>query len=125
MRALRFNEKSPGLWAALGVRRHERKDLDGAEAAYKKALELNPGLSSVRVNQAFLIYERGRLENAAEEFLKALSLEPGLHNAHFGLALVYKAGDIERSREEFELFLKAVPYGAWADEARRHLRTMD
>ena len=58
--------------SAIGlVRHHYHWDWQGAEVAYRKALELNPHYSPARLRYAWLLLALGRIEEAMVELKKA------------------------------------------------------
>jgi tetratricopeptide (TPR) repeat protein len=83
-------------------------DLDGAEAAYRRALALAPDSVPPRINLGRLQLERGRRFAARRELLGALELDPEHAEAHYFLGVVYDDWGFERLarkryRRAFEL----------------------
>jgi adenylate cyclase len=82
------------------------EDLDKAERASHKALELAPDLALPHVARGFALSLSGRYAEAAREFEEAIRLDPNLFEAYYYFARSsFAAGDIARSAE---LFLKAA-----------------
>ena len=70
----------------IGLALHEQKRMDGAVAAYKKAIELNPKFTLAYNNLKQILIGRGRLEEARVVWEKALALNPPEHDSWFGYA---------------------------------------
>jgi non-specific serine/threonine protein kinase len=77
-------------------------DLEGAETASAKALELAPTLADAHVARGFAFALRSRYDDAAREFDEAIRINPRLFDAHYfyGRAC-FADGKIERSAELF------------------------
>ncbi|HZB45358.1 MAG TPA: winged helix-turn-helix domain-containing protein [Pyrinomonadaceae bacterium] len=78
--ALRALELDPSLGeahTALGAIKHKYDlDWDGAEASYRKALELDPGYATAHQWYAIYLMSRARFDEALEELRKAQELDP-------------------------------------------------
>ena len=62
---------------------HERKDIDGAEAAFRAAIAVNPGFSLAHFNLGDLLKnERKDIDGAEAAFREAIALNPGFSKAH-------------------------------------------
>ncbi|MES1945014.1 hypothetical protein PC39_12892 [Salinisphaera sp. PC39] len=66
----------PGPWLGLGNTRHARGDLDGAVAAFRRALKIDPGLVVARNNLAQALAERGCKTAAERQIERALDEAP-------------------------------------------------
>jgi tetratricopeptide (TPR) repeat protein len=81
-----------------------------AEACYREALVLDPGLAAARTNLGGLAYRAGDTARARESFEAALALDPDQPEARFNLAnLVLESGDLELAVAEFRRVLAADP----------------
>ena len=81
-------------------------DLDRAERASQRALELAPDLAEAHVARGFVLSLSRRYDEAAREFEDAIRLNPNLFDAHYYFARTsFARGEIERSAE---LFRKAA-----------------
>lgn len=124
-------------WLNLGVARRRLGDLDGAEEAYRKALEVSPGLSSAYQNLASLLQYRNRPEEAQE--LVVLAARASSRNPYSLIALGDLALRNERPDEALRYYRRArsldpenaevwAALGEWAlesgrrSEARRNLK---
>jgi tetratricopeptide (TPR) repeat protein len=62
-------------------------DLDGADAAFARALERDPASVSALLGAGRSLLERGRLQPAAEKLSRAVELDPSSAEGHFFLGL--------------------------------------
>ena len=60
-----------------------KENLERAEAASRKALELSPGLAEAHVSRAFVLSVTGRYDEAATYFERAIELDPQLYEAWY------------------------------------------
>jgi DNA-binding transcriptional MerR regulator len=90
-------------------------DADGrAEACYRRALTLAPGLAAAHTNLGNIAYRRGQTAKARDAFEAALALDPDQPEARFNLAnLILEGGDLELAVAEFRRVLQIDP--AFAD----------
>lgn len=73
--AVQIDDELPNAWLNLGVTRRRIGDLDGAEVAYKRALEIDPRTYAAYQNLAGLLHVEGRSDEA-REFELALKKSP-------------------------------------------------
>ena len=90
-------------------------DLEQADAASRRALELDPGSSEAHAARGLAVALRGRFDDAEREFLRAIALNPGSFEAHYFYARAcFQSGRLERAAE---LFARAAEvredYQAW------------
>ena len=79
-----------GVWNDLGNLLALQGDLDEAEGAYARALELDPASASARFNVALLRQQRGDLPGAAGDFRALLEQDPAHAWAHYQLGSVHE-----------------------------------
>jgi tetratricopeptide (TPR) repeat protein len=91
-------------WNDYGIGLLLQGDLKGAEAAFLKVTEMDPGYADGWVNVARARIQEGNMDGAEEFLRKALAIDPALAKTHFFLGTVLKA------RGQY-------------DEALQHLRT--
>jgi tetratricopeptide (TPR) repeat protein len=85
-------------------------DFRGAEASYKKALELAPGSSSVLDGAAVLAYKLGRFDEAIDLAKKVLAQDPLSAGFWHNLGLTAQAaGRLAESENAFRRALELVP----------------
>ncbi len=94
-------------------------DWTGAEAEYKRAIELNPGLSGVRASYSNLLLELGRLGEALSQAKTAQELDPlsALTNDNL-CGVLYYSGDYDQSVIQCRKTLEIDPM---SHQAHRHL----
>lgn len=104
-------------------------DYPDAEAAYRKAIELHPGIADAHHYFATtLLAPLGRFEEAEHHLRAALAIDAGALVPNTGLAIVYYLrGDNEAALEQFETTLALNPqyYGAHRMMAYALLRQGD
>jgi Flp pilus assembly protein TadD len=96
----------------LGRLRHDRGDLDGAETAYRRALEIRPGLVEALSNLAGVLAERREYAEAEALYRQALASSNGAASKlHYNLArLLLREGRNEEAEHELGAALRASPY---------------
>jgi tetratricopeptide (TPR) repeat protein len=98
----RFNDYGIGLLL--------QKDDKGAEAAFRRVVEIDPNYADGFVNVARALVEEGDQGRAAVELQKALALQPELPKAHYFLALTLKAaGRYEEALDHLNRAVAAFP----------------
>jgi tetratricopeptide (TPR) repeat protein len=116
--AIQLLEKSASIdpnyaltWAHLGrayttnasLRFGGREDYSKAQAAYEKAIALNPSLVEPRIYMANLLTDTGRVEEAVPLLRSALQISPNYAEAHWELGYAYRFGGmLEESVAECE-----------------------
>jgi predicted TPR repeat methyltransferase len=80
-----------GVWNDLGNLLVLRGDLDEAESAYARALELDPSSTAARFNLALLRQQRGDLEGAVADYRGLLEVDPDNAWAQYQLGAAYEA----------------------------------
>jgi serine/threonine protein kinase/TolB-like protein/Flp pilus assembly protein TadD len=80
-----------------------REDYGKAQAAYEKAMALNPSLTEPRIYMANLLTDTGRVEQAVPLVRAVLQANPNNAEAHWELGYAYRfAGMLEESVAECE-----------------------
>ena len=91
-----------GVWNDLGNLLVMSGNLDEADGAYGRALELDPGSVQARFNLGLLRQQRGDLDGAISEYRELLELEPGHARALYQLGAAYEAqGQRELALERY------------------------
>ncbi len=80
--------------------------LEGAAAAYRKALELDPYLAAALINLANIHYRRDELADAQALYERAIGLESDFFEAHFNLGNIYH--DLGRFTEAQSCYREAL-----------------
>ncbi|PCJ56198.1 MAG: hypothetical protein COA73_12625 [Candidatus Hydrogenedentota bacterium] len=96
---------------ALGlVRYYGRGDVNGAEAAFRKAAERAPDWSWPQDKLGVLLYTAGDKTGGLQALEKSMALDPDWSRPHSDLAILYRLeGDMDRSMTEVMKALKLEP----------------
>jgi len=99
-------------WWALGDISVDR-NAKGAEAEYRRALELDPASAEPKIGLASVIADFGQIEEAVELLQQAVQLEPLTTNAHFDLArLLTSLGRYDEAVRSVNKAIQLQPGGA-------------
>jgi tetratricopeptide (TPR) repeat protein len=83
---------------------------DGAETAYRTAIELDPSLGNAYTNLGNLLFRRGKTDMAEVMFIKALRVDPEQPEAFYNLGfLKYDRGDTAGALENFKRAIRSSP----------------
>ena len=88
--ALKLNDQLGEAYTALAAVKEDAQDYEGAEAAYKRALELNPNYPLSLHWYGWMLRQSGRPAEALELHRRAMELDP-----LSGVMAVNVAGDLE------------------------------
>ncbi len=117
-KALELDETLPEAHIALGlVREFNFNDWDweGAEQAFQRAIELNPGSSAAHLEYGLLLARIGRLEEGLAEVKRGVELDPLSAWAHQCVALVYQYNrQYDQAIESYRMALEIQPNYALA-----------
>ena len=102
-------------------------DLDGAEAEYLKAIEIDPQHTGALCNLGFLLRtERNQQAEAEQLFRRMIQLEPDDPNAHNNLGETLKAqGDAAGAKKAYERALSIAPHDEFALKALDELELLE
>lgn len=107
----------------LGVALYQMGRADEARAEFLTAVQLDPLNGISRYNLGCVLEEQGEVDQAIEHLRRAVRALPAHADVHFNLALAYeKRGERRLAREQWVLYLRHAPNGAWVEQARAHLR---
>jgi TolB-like protein/Flp pilus assembly protein TadD len=109
--ALRLDDQLGEAYATLGtIKMSVEWDWDGAERAYRKAIELSPGYAIAHLWYAWSLMDMMRFDEAIEEAHKALQLDPLslVAGRNTGMILLY-AGRYGEAVEILEKTLEIDP----------------
>jgi eukaryotic-like serine/threonine-protein kinase len=120
LKALELDESLAEAHAALAMVKEDYDwDWTGAEAEYKRALQLNPGSSATRAFYSNLSLEMGRLPEALSEAKNAEQLDPLSALANDNLsAVLYFSGEYDQSIDQCH---KTLEFDPMNPQAYRHL----
>ena len=105
-KALELDDQLGEAHAALGNIKSSRYDFDGAEAAFSRAIELNPNYADTYLGYAGMLRSMNRHEESLAQLRKARELDPlsGAINANIAQSLNHLA----RFAEGLEQFHKTI-----------------
>jgi len=87
-----------------------KANLDGADSASQKALELDPDLAEAHASRGFALSLNRRYDEARERFETALKLNPKLYEAHYLYARAcVQEGKFEEAARHFEAAARTRP----------------
>jgi serine/threonine protein kinase/tetratricopeptide (TPR) repeat protein len=119
MKAIEIDDALAEPWASLGaVRWWFEWDWEGAEEAYRRAIELNPNYATAHDGFGMFLAARGRFSDAVEQMTKACDLDPlslicAVHSGWpFYFARDYESA-IRRFRKALELDENFIPAHGW------------
>jgi tetratricopeptide (TPR) repeat protein len=92
-------------WYELGCDL-ELADLEAAQAAYERAIDLNPSHADAHVNLGRLLHERRAPAAAEKHYRAALRVDPDHETAAFNLGVALE--DLGRVREAIEMYQEAL-----------------
>jgi tetratricopeptide (TPR) repeat protein len=69
-------EAPASVWFDLGLARQDLRDLEGAAAAYREAIEIKPDHAEAALNLGVVLQESGDLERAMRAYARAYRLRP-------------------------------------------------
>ena len=95
-------------WFIKGHRALDKRDVRGAEACYRKAIELDPSESKFHRQLCLLLIGEGRSHDAEREALYATKVDPTDWKAYLVLGQVFHLGN--RIDEEVTVYKKALAY---------------
>lgn len=109
-KALEIDGQLGEAFTSLGWLKQQRNDFEGAEAAYKKALQLNPNYATTYHWYGDLLGILGRTEEALEQHLKGIELDPvsGIINLHIGNDLE-GLGRFDEALEQYRKTIEIEP----------------
>jgi Flp pilus assembly protein TadD len=105
--------EEPEAWHSLGYVLQRRGDMEGAESAYRRAIELSPRTvvsAKYHLNLGMVYELTGRLPAAAGKYADAIALKPDYAAAHANLGgLHYGAGRMQEAEAEYVLAMASDP----------------
>lgn len=123
----RLSEDPNRLIPFMLGRNHEKaQQYTQAEAAYKKAIELDEGWAQPWLRLGLVYKALGQSDQALQSLIRAYSLEPGNQHVRGNLASAYaEAGQLEKSREILQGLVADYPLylNGWFNLALVHLRS--
>jgi serine/threonine protein kinase len=115
LKALEIDPNAAEAYAVLAmVNLSYDWDWEGAESAFRKAIELNSNAANVRVQHAMFLVYRGSLNEALAEMTTAFLLDPLLNPTYLGFVLL-RIGRLDEARFHFKKSLESElgPMAPW------------
>lgn len=113
---------------ALGAMQLKHGGNSGVKAAQKalaKAVKLKPDDAEILMNYAYTLYLDRLFSEAIDKFKKAIAIQPNYPEAHYNLALAYKATEkYQLARQHWEQVMELVPGTPLSDKAEEFLDRM-
>jgi tetratricopeptide (TPR) repeat protein len=105
-----MNAKVRERWNDYGIGLLLQGDLKGAEAAFLKVTQMDPGYADGWVNVARAQIQEGNMAEAEKFLRQALALDPGLAKTHFFMAMTLKArGEYDKAIEHLRTAASKYP----------------
>ena len=114
-------------WKSIGTSGTALIDgnLDEAEPAAKKAVEMDANSPQAHYQLGLVESARGKQAEAAEAFAKAAALDPQMAYAHYEAGMAYyKVKRVDRMAVSFENFLKLAPNAPEAPAVKSIMKTV-
>jgi TolB-like protein/Tfp pilus assembly protein PilF len=110
-KALSLDDHLAEAHASLGlVKFYYEWDWNGAEAEFKKALELNPGYAQAHQYYADFVKSFGRFDEALEEMKKALTLDPLSYSINTGIGhVLYLSRQYDLAIDQYRKVVESDP----------------
>lgn len=107
---LAASPNNPLLYNLLGQLWMQAKDPGQAEAAFKKAIDLDNSLLSAYMNLAQVYFQAGKTDQAANEYKTVLAKDPTVIPAHMLLGIIHDLRkESDKARAQYEQVLKLNP----------------
>ena len=88
----------------------DERTFEAAEAAYRRAIELDPSLANALTNLGNLMFKRDRLTEAEDLYARALKIDPEQPEAYYNLGfLLFERGSVAGAIDSFERALASDP----------------
>jgi tetratricopeptide (TPR) repeat protein len=110
-KALSLDDHLAEAHASLGlVKFYYEWDWNGAEAEFKKALELNPGYAQAHQYYADFVKSFGRFDEALDEMKKALTLDPLSYSINTGIGhVLYLSRQYDLAIDQYRKVVESDP----------------
>ncbi|MEP6918338.1 MAG: tetratricopeptide repeat protein, partial [Acidobacteriota bacterium] len=97
-------------WVNLGNARRELADLDRAEAAYRRALEIEAEYPDANNGLGAVLVQRHRAADAVPLFERALARMPAFHEARLNLGIAcQESGQRDRALAAYRQVVASAP----------------
>lgn len=113
----------PAVWNDLGNLLTLRPELEKAESAYRRAIELDPEDPTPRFNLALLLDRRGERLASFRELKRVLELDPGHAWAHYQIGVHYHRWKVDPLAER--AYARAFRLDPTLADARKNPQVLD
>ncbi|MBI4689200.1 MAG: tetratricopeptide repeat protein [Nitrospirae bacterium] len=107
-----------------GIKAYKKGRYESAVKEYQTSIKSNPLNPAPYVNLGFIYIDINMFDKAYEYLKKAIDIDYGFADAHYGLALIYKArGDIDTAKKHWKEYLRIKPAGYYSRMAVREMES--
>jgi tetratricopeptide (TPR) repeat protein len=101
---------NPFFHLARGNALYDKRDLGGAIACYRRALDLDPRYAQAHCNLGNALHNKGDREGAVAAYHRAIAIDPKLALAHYNLGIALKArGLLDDAIREYRRAIELDP----------------
>ena len=110
LKSIASRDENAIAFVEIGMARWKADDVDGAVTAFRKAIELDPGLAIAYYSLGTALEREGQLDDAIAEYQKAIELEPtrALLHAALGDAL-FERGRLDDAVAKWQKAIELDP----------------
>jgi len=109
-RAVNKDPKLTNAWRTIAAIHFRNRNLQEAEAIYKKVAVMEPKALDIHNNQGWALYKEHKYKEAADKFNDSIRLNRYYGEPHYGLALCYaKTGTLEKAKTSFTTAIYLYP----------------
>lgn len=99
-----------------GITLYKQGNLKDAQAAFRKAIELDPNYAEAHANLGLTLNQQGKLQEAIEQTRQALRIHPDLAEAQYNLGVALQAqGQLKQAIEAYKEAIRINPNHAEAN----------
>jgi len=117
-------ESSASDWLESGNAKYNKGDLDGAEADYSRAIEIDPKHAGAYVNRGNVKSEKGDPDGAIADLNRAIEIDPKFEKAYFNRGVAKgKKGDLDGEIADYSRAIEIDPENAEAYLSRGNAKS--
>jgi Flp pilus assembly protein TadD len=123
-RATELDPNNTSFWTNLGNARRALGDLTGAERAYTRALQINPGYADAANGMGVILVQQQRAGEAVPFLERAAASDASLIEAQLNLGIaLQESGQPARAAEQYRKVMALAPAGSNEKRAASELLT--
>jgi len=112
-------------WTGIGLANIQKQDYVAAQAAYEKAMRINPRNHIAPFRLGELYYNQNRPVEALDMFTRTVTLAPGFADGHYWQGLVYmKMKETDKAKAAFQEVVRLAPQSDSARLAHNYLKIL-